>query len=94
MLPPSTAYMPLALAWLWYQASIAGCSPVTAAPVATECVVIGLPEAFTAFSAPSMRGCRFAEPGVAMNSPTSPEPTAEAIRSPIFSPAFFRSWPM
>src|SRR3954465_7218588 len=44
--------------------------------------------------APSMRGWMLAEPGVAMNSATSPDGTSCAIRLPISWPDTNRSWPM
>ena len=48
------------------------CSARKSAPVATTLARIGLPESRIASSAPSMRGCMFSCPGVAMKRNTSP----------------------
>ena len=66
---------------------------VRAAPVATTWVL--MPELFFRVArAPSMRGWMFSEPGVAMNSATSPEGTSDWMCWPISCPDTYRSWPM
>ena len=62
--------------------------------MATVWWVIGLPDFLIASIAPSIRGWMFSEPGVAMNSATSPSPTRSTIRLPISWPETNRSWPM
>ena len=62
--------------------------------MATVCGVMPLPCFLMVSSAPSMRGWMFAEPGVAMNSATSPDGTSSMMRLPISWPETKRSWPM
>ena len=44
--------------------------------------------------APSIRGWMFSEPGVAMNSATSPDGTSCAMCAPISCPDTNKSWPI
>ncbi len=69
-------------------------SPDSREPVTITVSLIGAPDSLIDFSAPSRRGCRFAEPALAVKMTTSPAGTAATIRLPISSPASFRSWPM
>ena len=56
------------------------------APVAISTKLIGLPDAWIAAFAPSIRGWMFNDPGVAMKPAISPLGTSETMRWPSATP--------
>ena len=83
VLPASTANIPAASLLPRYHASTLLSSSVSSAPSRPARIRCSAPDSRIASSAPSIRGWMLSCPGVAMNSPTLPEPTRSTIRFPI-----------